>query len=53
MEDDIDEEPITIGEKYDSMKPYFKTVGNSLRKANIGDFLVWDEKDGLVLSNDA
>lgn len=53
MEDDIDEEPITIGEKYDSMKPYFKTVGNSLRKANIGDFLVWDENDGLVLSNDA
>lgn len=52
-EDDIDEEPITIGEKYDSMKPYFKTVGNSLRKANIGDFLVWDENDGLILSNDA
>lgn len=52
-DDDIDEEPTTIGEKYDSMKPYFKTVGNSLRKANVGDFLVWDENDGLVLSNDA
>lgn len=51
-EDDIDE-PTTIGEKYDSMKPYFKTVGNSLRKANVGDFLVWDENDGLILSNDA
>lgn len=53
-EDDVvDEEPVTIGEKYDSMKPYFKTVGNSLRKANVGDFLTWDENDGLVLSNDA
>lgn len=52
-EDDIEEEPTTIGEKYDSMKPYFKTVGNSLRKANVGDFLVWDENDGLILSNDA
>ena len=51
-DDDI-EEPTTIGEKYDSMKPYFKTIGNSLRKANIGDFLVWDENNGLILSNDA
>ena len=51
-DDGIDEDPITIGEKYDSMKPYFKTVGTSLRKANVGDFLVWDENDGLVLSND-
>lgn len=52
-DDIVEDEPITIGEKYDSMKPYFKTVGNSLRKANVGDFLVWDENDGLVLSNDA
>lgn len=53
-EDDVvEEEPVTMGEKYDSMKPYFKTVGNSLRKANVGDFLVWNENDGLVLSNDA
>lgn len=49
-DEDIDDEP--IGEKYDDFKSYFKTVGNSLRKANNGMFIKWDEVDGLVLSND-
>lgn len=51
-EDDImDDTP--FGEKYEDLKPYFKTVGNSLRKANIGTYLKWNEADGLILSNDS
>lgn len=51
IEDEIaEDEP--FGEKYADLKPYFKTVGNSLKKANEGMFLKWDEVDGLVLSND-
>lgn len=50
-EENIDDE--SFGEKYADLKPYFKTVGNSLRKSNEGMFLKWDEANGLVLSNDA
>ena len=55
-DEDIDDEIAEdepFGEKYADLKPYFKTVGNSLRKANEGMFLKWDESNGLALSNDA